>query len=102
MIAGLVARYARLGEALLVSRDAAAPSASAGRGGLLFQSSCAARHGGSAKGADVLFEPTLPLLDTTYLRRPIVAFRSGCRGGEGSSSRAKGMQELALVFSMGR
>ena len=81
-------------------RDAGALEAAgpAARGAAFFRDNCAACHGGAAQGADILYTPNLALLDAAYLRRQIENFRAGRRGGEGASSRAKGMRELAFLL----
>lgn len=95
-IRALAAHYAGLGGA--PNATTVSGGSPAGRGAEFYAANCAACHGDNAVGADVLYVPNLALLDATYLRRQIKAFREGWRGGDGASTRAKGMREMAFQF----
>lgn len=69
-----------------------------GPGGALYAAYCAACHGPSAEGSDVLYVPNLVLLDAAYLRGQIKAYQNGWRGGENASTRAKAMRQMSFQF----
>ncbi len=84
-----------------VTLGTAAPQAAESpedQGGVLYAANCAACHGPSAEGADVLYVPNLALLDAAYLRRQIEAYQKAWRGGANASTRAKGMRQMAFQF----
>lgn len=95
----LAAHFADYDKPVLVPDPDPSEDTAVSRGMVFFNGNCLACHASPAKGADAIYVPNLAILDGAYLKRQLIAYRNGWRGGEGASTRAAGMRQLAFQFS---